>query len=86
MVFFIPKKVREKQTKEEEKRTGEKTISELVKISNYAFKRIQVDVNEYIEKEWFSKVEGKKIKMNRAKIFLEDIVDKKFNNAEEAKI
>ena len=28
----------------------------------------------------------KKIKMNRVKIFLEDIVHKKFNNTEEARI
>ena len=47
---------------------------------------MQEYVNEYIKKGWFSKGEDKKIKMNCAKIFLEDIVDKKFNNAEEARI
>ena len=66
--FHHLKKVQEKQTKEEEKQTEEeqteeKTISDWVNISNYAFRRIQEDVDEYIKKEWFSKVEGKKIKM-----------------------
>ena len=85
-VFPSPKKVQEKHTKEEGNQTEEKAIPDWVKISNYAFKRMQEYVNEYIKKGWFSKGEGKKIKMNYAKIFLEDIVDKKFNNAEEARI
>ena len=41
--FYHLKKVQEKQTEE-------KTIPDWVKISNYAFKGIQEDVNEYIKK------------------------------------
>ena len=84
--FHRLKKYKKKQTKEEQKQTEEKIIPDWVKISNYTFKETQEDVNEYTKKGWFSKVNGKKIKMNRAKIFLEDIVDKKFDNAEEARI
>ena len=79
-------KEEEKQTKEEEKQTEEKAIPDWVKVSNYTFKKIEEDVEEYVKKGWFSKAEGRKFKMNRVKSFLEDIVDKKFDNAEEARI
>ena len=55
-------------------------------MSDYTFKKKIEDVNEYTKKGWFSKVEGREFKMNRAKSFLEDIVDKNIDNAEEARI
>ena len=66
--FHHLKKVQEKQTEEEEKQTEEeqteeKTNPDWVNISKYAFRKIQEDVDEYIKKGWFSKVEGKKVKM-----------------------
>ena len=47
--FHHLEKVQEKQTKVQEKQSEEKTIPDWVKISNYAFKGIQEDVNEYIK-------------------------------------
>ena len=84
MSFHHLKKYKKNTLKRKETRLKKKQF--LTGLSNYAFKRMQEYVNEYIKKGWFSKGEGKKIKMNCAKIFLEDIVDKKFNNAEEARI
>ena len=58
-VFPSPKSVQKYRLKKK-KKTEEKTVPELVNVSDYTFKRIQADVNEYLEKRWLLMVEGKK--------------------------
>ena len=72
----------EEQAEQEEK---EETISDWVKVRNHAFKRIREKVDNYMNKGWHSKVDGKSITMAPVKSFLQNIVNGKFNNAKEAK-
>ena len=87
MVFFycLKKICIKNRLKKKQKKKKEKTIPDWVKVGNYSFERIKEKVNEYVNKGWHSKVGKKSITMNPVKIFLQDIVSGKFNNAGKAK-
>ena len=82
-IFSLHKEnLHKEQTKEDKK---EETIPDWIKVGNHTFERIKQRVNNYVNKRWHSKVDKKSITMNPVKIFVQNIVSGKFNNAEEAR-
>ena len=75
----------QKEHAEETEEEKEEVSPGWIKISAHSFKRIRKRVNNAVKNGWHSKVDNKSVTMNTVKIFLQDIVSGKFNNAEEAK-
>ena len=66
-IFPLPKEnFHKKQAEEEEK---EETIPDWVKVANHAFKRIRERVDNYMNKGWHYKVDGKSITMAPVNFF-----------------
>ena len=77
----LPKENLHKEQAEEEEK--DETIPNWIKVRNHAFKRIRERVDKYMNKGWHSKVDGKSITNGSVKNLLQNIVNGKFNNAEE---
>ena len=82
-IFPLSKENLHKEQAEEKEK--EEIIPDWVKVGNHAFKRIKERADNYINKGWHSKLDGKSTAVAPVKNFLQNIVNGKFNNAKEAR-